>query len=130
MPAAIAGVLACLWAGELVARLFPGVISAPVAGILLLYAWCAARGRVDAPLDLLATTAHRHFALLFVPAGLGIVEHLDLVGANLLAIAGAIVIGTLVTIVATAATVQFLPERRAAPRPSAGEPQGAMHADI
>ena len=54
-----------------------------------------------------------HLSLLFVPAGVGVMLHAELIGAELLPIAGAVILGTMLTIVVTAWIMQLLTRRSA-----------------
>src|SRR5690349_1574907 len=84
MLKAILALLALQFAGDVVAHLAALPVPGMIIGLLLLLALLAARGRqhgarraVPDALDGAAGALHRHFGLLFVPAGAAIVAHLD-----------------------------------------------------
>jgi holin-like protein len=95
-------------AGEAVVFLFSMPIPGAVVGMALLFLYLVIRGREDAALDDFTSTFLRHLSLLFIPAAVGIVAHLDRIAQEWVAIGGALVVSTVASIVATAATVRFL----------------------
>ena len=56
---------------------------------------------------LTASVLLAHLALLFVPAGVGIVRHWDRISSEWLAIAAILVVGTAITMVVTALVIQW-----------------------
>jgi holin-like protein len=52
-----------------------------------------------------------HLSLLFVPAGVGVMLHAELIGSELLPIAGSVIVATMLTIVVTAWVMQLLGRR-------------------
>jgi putative effector of murein hydrolase LrgA (UPF0299 family) len=78
-----------------------------VIGILLLLVILAVRGRLRPASDDLtedptggaAEGLLRHLGLLFVPAGVGIVQHLDLLAAHAGAVLAALLVSTAATLV-------------------------------
>lgn len=63
--------------GEVLARLTDIPIPGPVAGMLLLFIALALRGSVPSEVSATANGLLAHLALLFVPAGVGIIVHVD-----------------------------------------------------
>ncbi|MCB1471849.1 MAG: CidA/LrgA family protein [Rhodobiaceae bacterium] len=59
-----------------------------------------------------------NLSLLFVPAGVGVIQHADLLAAQWIPIAGALVVSTALTMVVTAATFIFV--RRLLVKPASG----------
>lgn len=94
--------LVCQLAGEVIARAsgvpFPG----PVIGMAILFIGLMIHGSVPEPLQHTTKSILDHLSLLFVPAGVGVMIYLPLVADEWLPIASAIIIGTLVTMAATA----------------------------
>src|SRR3954454_14920306 len=89
MLAAIAGLLVCQLIGETAVRAvylpFPG----PVVGMILLFVLMLARAPLPIALGNTADGLLQHLSLLFVPAGVGVVQHLELLsgaGLRLLAV--------------------------------------------
>lgn len=93
--------LGCQLAGEALARAIGTPVPGPVLGAALLATLLAARGRIP---DALSATAHgilRNLSLLFVPAAVGLMQHLDLVAAHGLALLATLFASALLTMAAT-----------------------------
>jgi holin-like protein len=93
---------------------FPG----PVVGLLLLLfalRWPAVREPAQAAAELLLA----HLSLLFVPVGVGIVTHLDLVARHGIQLVVAVVVSTWIGMAVTALLLRALLKRDA--RPEAGD---------
>jgi putative effector of murein hydrolase LrgA (UPF0299 family) len=120
---------ACQLVGEIAARGLSLPVPGPVLGLLLLVAGLIALNRVR-PFDdaaLQASSLGRvaagllgSLALLFVPAGVGVTQHLGLVGDHGLALGLALVGSTLVTLLATVGV--FLAVKRLVGRARTGDP--------
>lgn len=113
MIAGLTALLACQLLGEIVVRALGLPVPGPVLGMVLLVGLFALRlrvfGRDDLaghaePVGVAADGLLRHFGILFVPAGVGIVQYLGLIGANGLAISAALIGSTLLALVATVGT--------------------------
>jgi putative effector of murein hydrolase LrgA (UPF0299 family) len=95
-------ILACQLVGEFVVASaeipFPG----PVVGMVLLFVLLAVRGRVPQHLGQAADALLSNLSLLFVPAGVGVMLHFDLLGADVLPLSVALLLSTLATIAVTA----------------------------
>lgn len=94
--------LLCQLAGELIARVAHLPVPGPVIGMVLLFLGLLVRGGVPAAMQETAGGLLRHLSLLFVPAGVGVMIHLDRLGTEALPIAVALVGSTVVAIGATA----------------------------
>jgi holin-like protein len=113
MIASLSLILLCQLAGEVVVRGLVLPMPGPVIGLVLLLVLLLARDRFaglrrgplqgdgveSASRGLLA-----NLSLLFVPAGVGVVQKLDLVAQHGIAIAGVLVISVVVTLLVTVAT--------------------------
>ena len=113
MIASLSLVLLCQLAGEVIVRGLGLPMPGPVVGLLFLLLLLLARDRFVAlargPLQqdgvenasrgLLA-----HLSLLFVPAGVGVVQKLDLVAEHGVAVAAVLAISVVVTLLVTVAT--------------------------
>ncbi|MDZ4136317.1 MAG: CidA/LrgA family protein [Paracoccaceae bacterium] len=98
MIPALLALLLCQLAGEVVARGLGLSLPGPVLGLMLLLAGFAAFPRL---LDVVRPVAQGllgHLSLLFVPAGVGVVGHLDRLGDQGLAILVALVVSTVLSI--------------------------------
>ena len=74
----------------------------PVVGMALLFLTLLIRGRAPEGLNHTAQGLLTHLSLLFVPAGVGVMMHLHLVGEEWQAISAALVGSTVLTIMVTA----------------------------
>jgi len=90
---------------QAVARLpVPG----PVIGMFLLALLLAQRPRVrTVGLEQIAGGLLRHMGLLFVPAGVGLIDHLDLLRTEALPLVAGLAGSTLLSLVATALVMQW-----------------------
>ena len=113
MIASLSLILLCQLAGEVVVRGFALPMPGPVVGLVLLLGLLLARDRVavlaQGPLRLdgvetVAKNMLAHLSLLFVPAGVGVVQKLDLIAEHGIAIAAVLAISVVVTLVVTVAT--------------------------
>lgn len=102
MLGAVTALMVCQLAGELAVRSLDLPLPGPVAGMALLFGFLVVHGRVPAALDRVASTLLAHLSLLFVPAGVGVITHLDRVAAEPLALLLALGPATLIALVVTA----------------------------
>ena len=113
MIASLSLILLCQLAGEVFVRGLALPMPGPVIGLMLLLVLLMARDRFavlargplqgggveNASRGLLA-----HLSLLFVPAGVGVVQKLDLIAAHGIAIVVVLLASVVVTLLATVAT--------------------------
>jgi len=113
MIASLSLILLCQLAGEVIVRGFGLPMPGPALGLALLLLLLLARDRLrvlargplqqdgveSASRGLLA-----NLSLLFVPAGVGVVQKLDLVAAHGIAVAAVLVVSVVVTLLVTVAT--------------------------
>ncbi|WP_078120294.1 CidA/LrgA family protein [Thiosocius teredinicola] len=88
--------------GEIAVRFFAVPVPGPVLGMLLLFATLLVRKSADASVDSASRGLLSHLSLLFVPAGVGMVAHLDRISDEWLSIALALVLSTGITMAVTA----------------------------
>ncbi|MDR9439225.1 MAG: CidA/LrgA family protein [Halomonas sp.] len=100
--------LACQFAGELVARGLTLPIPGPVIGMVILLVALMIRGKVPSSLRLTGEGLLRYLTLLFVPAGVGLMVHFELIGADLFPIVVTLVVSTAVTLGVTAWVLERL----------------------
>ena len=90
------------FAGEALSRLAGLPVPGPVVGLALLVlaalAWPALQREVEGVADLLL----RHLSLLFVPAGVGVLQYLDLLRREWLPLLAVVVISTALTLAVSA----------------------------
>ena len=108
MLEALARVLVWLSFGEILMRLGALPAPGPVIGLVLLSCDLAWRGGVPEALGALSDRLLGLLGLLFVPAGVGVVAHADVLQAEFVPIAAAAVGGTVVTLLAPATAAQVL----------------------
>jgi putative effector of murein hydrolase LrgA (UPF0299 family) len=108
MLAALATLLVGQLAGEALVRVTSLPIPGPVVGLILLLALMLGRTPLPVALDDTADGLLRHLSLLFVPAGVGVVQHLDRLGADGLRLLAVVVVGTAITLAVTAVVFEGL----------------------
>jgi holin-like protein len=91
-------------AGEVIARALGLTLPGPVLGMAFLLAAMIAAPRLAETVRAPAQGLLSHLSLLFVPAGVGVVGHLDLLGAEGGPMLLAIVLSTILAITAGALT--------------------------
>jgi holin-like protein len=113
MLPAMTVILICQLFGEVLVHGAGLPMPGPVLGMVLLLAMLVARGRLRRSAAAAAQggsleTASRgllaHLSLLFVPAGVGVIQHLDVFAAYGLALAASLVLSTVAALLATAVT--------------------------
>lgn len=97
--------------GETISHVLDLPVPGPVIGFMLLLAVLAIRGGVPAELRTTTTGMLQHFALMFVPAGVGVMVHLSRLREEWLPITASLVLSTLLTIASTALAMQWLMRR-------------------
>ena len=102
MVASFALLLGCQLAGELTARLAALPLPGPVIGMVYLLIGLLIAGRVPAQTERVAQGLLQYLLLLFVPAMVGIIAHLDRLAGQWLAILCASLGGIVATSLTTA----------------------------
>jgi holin-like protein len=97
----IARVLCWLCVGEIAARSGILPLAAPVTGLILLYAELTVRGELPDDLGALADRTLQFLGMLFVPAGVGVIAHLNVLKAEAIPILAGVAGGTAITLVIT-----------------------------
>ncbi len=127
MIASLSLILLCQLAGEVLVRGFALPMPGPVVGLVLLLGLLLARDRfarlARGPLqqggvEMASKNMLAHLSLLFVPAGVGVVQKLDLIAAHGLAIVAVLAASVVITLLVTVATFLLasrLLARRGAP---------------
>ena len=114
MIQAFAALLLFQFVGEVLARALQVPLPGPLAGMLLLFAALLLRGHVPAPLASTSGLLLQHMMLMFVPAVAGVMLHLDRIAREWQPFLIACVVSTLVTLVVTAWTLQWMLRRQSA----------------
>jgi len=104
----LAVLLLCQLIGELIVLYLGIPVPGPVVGMLLLFVGLMIRGNIPKPLAQTANGLLEQLSLLFVPAGVGVMTHLTLLGKQWLPMTASLVISTLLTIAVTGLLMQKL----------------------
>lgn len=107
MLGALTIILCCQLAGEAIVVASGLPVPGPVLGMVFLFAGLVLRAGPSADLAQAADALLRNLALLFVPAGVGVVLHLGLLGREGVAISVSLVVSTLATIAVTALVMRW-----------------------
>jgi len=90
--------LVCQLAGEVVARLFQWPVPGPVLGMVILFCGLLLRGHVPKEMSDVTGGLLQNLSLLFVPAGVGVMLHAQLLVENWAALSIALVLSATITI--------------------------------
>jgi holin-like protein len=101
--------------GESLVRTLAVPVPGPVVGMALLLLTLVLRPTLLEAIKPTAQTLLQHLSLLFVPAGVGVMLHLQRLGDEALAIGVALVLSTLVGLASAALTMAWLMKRVAPP---------------
>lgn len=99
--------------GETLVRTLAAPVPGPVVGMALLLLTLVVRPTLLAAIKPTTQTLLQHLSLLFVPAGVGVMLHLQRLGDEALAIGVALVLSTLVGLASAALTMAWLIKRMA-----------------
>ncbi|MGD2081338.1 MAG: CidA/LrgA family protein [Chromatiales bacterium] len=108
MLESLAVLLLCQLAGELMVVVLGWPVPGPVVGMALLFLGLVIRGGVPQPLADTANGLLAQLSLLFVPAGVGVMTHLRLLGDQWLPLTASLLVSTLLTIAVTGWLMQRL----------------------
>ncbi len=108
MLESIALLLLCQLIGELIVVSLQLPIPGPVVGMVILFCGLVIRGNIPEPLAQTANGMLSQLSLLFVPAGVGVMTHLTLLGNQWLPLSVSLVVSTLLTIAVTGFVMQRL----------------------
>ncbi|MBS0308254.1 MAG: CidA/LrgA family protein [Proteobacteria bacterium] len=100
--------------GEAIAHALSLPIPGPVIGMVLLLCYLLLRKGAAQQLTPTANGLLRHMAILYVPAGVGVMVYANRIAAEWLPIAVALVVSTVAALVVTALVIQGLKRRRQA----------------
>ena len=105
-------IFSCQLVGELFVTASGLPVPGPVVGMALLFCGLCIHGSIPKNLSVVADALITHLSLLFVPAGVGVMLHIKLIGNELLPISVALVVSTLLTIAVTAGLMAWLGPRQ------------------
>jgi len=112
MIGALAVLLVFQLIGEILVQASGWPVPGPVIGMVLLFLVLRWRGVLPTALRVTAETLLSHLSLLFVPAGVGIIQHGARLADEWLAVSVALVVSTLVTVAVTALVMRAVVGRR------------------
>lgn len=93
--------LACQLAGEVIARLLRLPVPGPVIGMVILFGALLLRGYVPEDVGAVTGGLLQNLSLLFVPAGVGVMLHAQLLAENWVALSVALLLSAALTIAVT-----------------------------
>ena len=108
MIGALAVLLLFQLAGEVVVRWSGAPVPGPVVGMVLLFLALRWRGSLPDALRATAETLLSHLSLLFIPAGVGVIQYGALLAEEWLALVVSLVLSTLITVAVTALVMKAL----------------------
>lgn len=91
----------CQLAGEVIVQAIGITFPGPVLGMGLLFLILFLRRGSPEAFDGVADTLLKNLSLLFVPAAVGVVQQIDLIRENWLAISAALIVSTALTLIVT-----------------------------
>ena len=95
-------------AGELFVRLLDLPIPGPVVGMTLLFLCLLAKGHVSQEIRIHTGALLQHMSLFFIPAGVGIMLHMQRIGNEWLPIMLSLVISTFAGMAVTAWVIEIM----------------------
>ncbi len=124
-------ILICQLLGEVIARGLGWPLPGPVLGMVFLLVFLSLRDRIGTKVPELGKTLDStgkgllaHLSLLFIPAGVGVVQRLDVFAEHGLGLAVALVLSTLVTLIVTVVTFVVVSRLTGSSVEEAGEGKG------
>lgn len=106
--------LGCQLAGEVLVQVTGLPVPGPVCGMVILFCGLAIKGGIPEELGRVSEALLSHLSLLFVPAGVGVMIHVNLLAEDWLAISVALLVSTALAIAVTAGAMHFFARRREA----------------
>lgn len=103
--------LGCQFVGELLARGWAIPVPGPVLGMVILLIGLLINGRVPDSLRTAGEGLLRYLTLLFVPAGVGLMVHFELIRADFWTLIITLVVSTTITLAVTAKLLNRLARR-------------------
>lgn len=100
--------LVCQLIGEIVTRLFHWPVPGPVLGMVILFCGLLVRGSVPEEMSAVTGGLLQNLSLLFVPAGVGVMLHAQLLAENWVALSFALVLSAAITLVVTGLVMTWM----------------------
>lgn len=112
--------LGCQFLGEVTVRFLHLPFPGPVVGMLMLFIYLIINQGVPKPLEEVSQVLLKHLSLFFVPAGVGVMAHFELLKTDAWPLTIAIVVSTAVGIVVTGLVMGAIIQRQ----PTSSEQKG------
>lgn len=100
--------LVCQLIGEVAVQALALPVPGPLVGMLLLFVGLLMRGGLPDEVRDAANALLRHLMLLFIPAVTGVMMYFDRIAREWLPFMAACIVGTAVTMIATALTLRWM----------------------
>lgn len=101
-------IFSCQLVGELLVSSTGLTIPGPVVGMVILFIGLLVHRSLPEKLATVGDALISNLSILFVPAGVGVILHIGLIGNELLPISAALLISTLLTIAVTGCLMAWL----------------------
>ncbi|KAA0019335.1 CidA/LrgA family protein [Salinicola corii] len=103
--------LGCQFLGEVISRALSLPVPGPVLGMLILLIGLLIRGSVPTSLRTMGEGLLKYLTLLFVPAGVGLIQHFGLIRQEIGILTATLLVSTSVTILVTSQILQRAAQR-------------------
>jgi len=108
--------LGCQFLGEIISRTLALPVPGPVLGMLILLIGLMIRGSVPASLRTMGEGLLKYLTLLFVPAGVGLIQHFGLISREIGILIVTLIVSTSVTLLVTSQILQRVANRTGSSR--------------
>ena len=126
---ALAVLLSCQLAGEAFVRALGLAVPGPVVGMILLAALMLAKAPLPSELGNTVDTLLKHLSLLFVPAGVGVVQHFGRLRGEGIQLLAVVLLSTAITLAVTALVFTGVTRLMNGSAPSVPGASGTARAD-
>lgn len=110
-------IFVCQLIGEAVVTVLVLPIPGPVLGMALLFAGLMVKGSVPGDLGRVGDSLLKHLSLLFIPAGVGVMLHAELLKREIVPLSVALIVSTLLAIAVTGLLMSWLSKGETGERP-------------
>jgi len=107
--------------GEISVRWLGLPVPGPVLGMIMLFITLLIKGNISQSLEGASTTLLSHLSLLFIPAGVGMMVHVERIANEWLSISIALLLSTAITLIFSALVVLFMSKLMTGKENSNGE---------
>jgi len=94
--------------GEISVRWLGLPVPGPVLGMIMLFITLLIKGSISKSLEGASTTLLSHLSLLFIPAGVGMMVHVERIANEWLSISIALLLSTAITLIFSALVMLFM----------------------